>query len=91
MAKSSWMEHLKQFRAAHPGMKNSLVFKEAGKTYKKQSAGSGMLASSKYTDTSAAGSGMLASSKYGGSNKSHKRHYKRKSSTRRPRRGGAVG
>jgi hypothetical protein len=39
MAKNAWMEHLKQFRAAHPGMKNTLVFKEARKTYKKQSGG----------------------------------------------------
>jgi hypothetical protein len=43
MAKHNpWMDHLKKFRAAHPGMDN--IFTEARKTYKKgQSGGGGAL------------------------------------------------
>jgi hypothetical protein len=40
MAKHNpWMEHLKKFRAAHPGMDNKLIFTEARKTYKKGQSG----------------------------------------------------
>jgi len=44
MAKHNpWMDHLKKFRAAHPGMDNKLIFTEARKTYKKgQSGGSAL-------------------------------------------------
>ena len=36
MAKHNpWMDHLKKFRADHPGMDNKKIFSEARKTYKK--------------------------------------------------------
>jgi hypothetical protein len=38
-----WIEHLKKFRAAHPGMDHKLIFTEARKTYKKGQSGGGAL------------------------------------------------
>lgn len=44
MAKHNpWIEHLKKFRAAHPGMDHKLIFTEARKTYKKGQSGGGAL------------------------------------------------
>jgi hypothetical protein len=44
MAKHNpWIEHLKKFRAAHPGMDHKLIFIEARKTYKKGQSGGGAL------------------------------------------------
>jgi hypothetical protein len=44
MAKHNpWMDHLKKFRAAHPGMDNKLIFTEARKTYKKGQSGGAAL------------------------------------------------
>ena len=103
MAKSAWMDHMANFRKAHPGMPFAKVAQEAAKTYKKQSGGSG-LAYSAYHD---AGPGLgtsgnalqIKASTHGGSKKSHKskshkskshnrKRHTRKSHTRRHRRGG---
>ena len=44
MAKHNpWMDHLKKFRADHPGMDNKLIFTEAKKTYKKGQSGGAAL------------------------------------------------
>jgi len=44
MAKHNpWMDHLKKFRAEHPGMDNKLIFAEAKKTYKKGQSGGAAL------------------------------------------------
>ena len=79
MAKNAWMEHLKRFRAAHAGMKNTLVFKEARKTYKKQSGGSALGGSLTPSDFNGEGVGtsgadlQLKATMYGGlgGSKSH--------------------
>ena len=50
MAKSAWMDHMANFRKAHPGMPFAKVAQEAAKTYKKkQSGGMEALGSSPFT------------------------------------------
>jgi hypothetical protein len=92
MAKHNpWMDHLKKFRAAHPGMDNKLIFAEAKKTYHhaKQSGGAALGGDlspepiSGIHHTSGGAALQIGATQYSGGKSRRKRSNKKRSNKKR--------